>query len=538
MKLTDLWSSKGEPPASMSEISLEEFDQKYDLVELVDSSGAAFAIVTEKGGAKLAETDLRELGSTSASPWTSFRRSEYNPALAGLKGYEKFDVMRKSDGTVRGTLRSIKTPALAGRWFIEAAEDTDEAREQAEWVWKNLTEWMSISWMQVLTEALLMLDFGNFMFEDVWEERYIDGKRRIVLQKLAPRHPMDVKEWKFDRNGGPSHVVMFNPFDHTLAEDIVIEINKLLVFSFDREAGNIEGISVLRSAYKHWYFKESLYKIDAIQKERHGIGIPVIKLPMGFKPADKVAAENLGRNIRTNERAHIVLPPGWEVSMLKLEGNPVDALKSVEHHNAAIRENILVNFIGEHARNEDLVMFYKASRFVADIVAETFNLYLIPKMVAPNFGVQECYPKLKVRRIGEVADWRTLSFAVRNFIGAGVIIPDDELEANIRDELDLPIADPSTARLIATPQNPYDDEEGDEEEEDEDAVDDRVGEGDSETHNTNNPNYNRRTRGRKRGKKQNMNKNQVGLPRQTPVGKQKNAFGLPRGNAGRDGGGR
>jgi hypothetical protein len=296
---------------------------------------------------------------------------------------------------------------------------------------------------------------------------------------------------------------------------------------------------VLRSAYKHWYYKEQLYKIDAIQKERHGIGIPVIKLPMGFKPEDKTSAENLGRNIRTNERAHIVLPPNWDVFMLKLEGNPMDCLKSVEHHNAAIRENILVNFIGEHARNEDLVMFYKASRFVADIVAETVNLYLIPKMVAPNFGVQDCYPKLKVRRIGEVADWRTLSFAVRNFIGAGVIIPDAVLEANIRDELDLPAADPDSARLIATPQNPYDiNEDIDDEDSTDEDVDQRVGEGDSEDpiRNRNNPNYNRKSR-RKKGLT-NMNKNQVGLPRQTPVGRQRNTFGLPRNNAGRDGGGR
>jgi hypothetical protein len=522
--LDSLWSSKDQPPVSTKEVSLAELEANYELVDFIDEQGKQFAIVTSR-------VDTREIGSTSASPWTSFTRQEYNPALVGLKGYEIFDKMRKSDGTVRGTLRAIKTPALAGRWFIEAADDTDEQRDIADFVWKNLTEWMSISFIQVLTESLLMLDFGNFMFEPVWDERTIDGKRRIVLSKLAPRHPMDVKQWKFDHNGGPMGVEMFNPFDTSLSDDVFIPIDKLLVFSFDREAGNIEGISVLRSAYKHWYFKESLYKIDAIQKERHGIGIPVIKLPLGFKDADKTAAENLGRNIRTNERAHIVLPPGWDIMMLKLEGNPVDALDSVEHHNAAIRENILVNFIGEGARDEDLVMFYKASRFVADIVAETFNLYLIPKIVAPNFGVQDCYPKLKVRRIGESADWRTLSFALRNLIGAGVIQPDDVLEANMREQMDLPMADPSTTREIATPQNPYDDEfdnedDGKPDKESPSSEDDPI-------HNTNNPNYNRNKR-RVRARKQNMNKNQVGLPRQTTLKNARNSFGLPRGNGGRD----
>src|SRR6202000_3063401 len=115
-----------------------------------------------------------------------------------------------------------------------------------------------------------------------------------------------------------------------------IPINKLLVFSFDKEAGNIEGISLLRSAYKHWYYKDTLYKIDAIQKERHGIGVPVIQMPPGWKKADKDLAEKIGRNLRTNEKAHIVLPPMWNILFAKLEGQPVDCLPSIEHHNQMI----------------------------------------------------------------------------------------------------------------------------------------------------------------------------------------------------------
>jgi hypothetical protein len=223
--------------------------------------------------------------------------------------------------------------------------------------------------------------------------------------------------------------------------------------------------------------------------------------------------------------------------MLKLEGQPVDPMDSIDHHNDAIRENILTNFIAQGAREEDLVMFMKAARFIADLVAEDFSLYLIPKMVKYNWPFEEYMPKLRVRRVGEAADWRTISFAIRNLIGAGVIIPDKPLEANLREEMDLPEIDESTARLIATPQNPYDinDEPLD-------------GSGDSgggapgapnDIHNNQNPNYNRGDRAnrnlqrkKRRGVKQSGAR--VGLPRQTPPGQQRNAFGLPRGNAGTD----
>jgi hypothetical protein len=311
---------------------------------------------------------------------------------------------------------------------------------------------MSISWSQLLQEALLMCEFGYYMFEKVWENRMIEGRMRTVLKKLGPRHPMDVKEWTYDANGGPASVTLW-PTTNPFMNDVTIQIKKMLVFTFDKEAGNIEGMSLLRTPYKHWYYKEQLYKIDAIQKERHGIGIPMITLPPGFSSEDRALAEQMGRNLRTNERAHIVLPPMWELIMLKLEGQPVDALKSIEHHDLQIEKSILAAFLSQSgSKDVDLDLFLKATRFIADIVCQTFNDYLIKELVDYNFAGVKKYPHLRARRIGESADWRTLSFAIRNFVGAGIIQPDDVLEKNIREEMDLPALDEATIRKTETPQ--------------------------------------------------------------------------------------
>jgi hypothetical protein len=102
----------------------------------------------------------------------------------------------------------------------------------------------------------------------------------------------------------------------------------------------------------------------------------------------------------------------------------------------------------------------------------------------------------------------------------------------------LPAADPSSARLIATPQNPYDiNEDFDDEDEDDDSTkdaDQRVGEGSSdETHNKNNPNYNRKSRRRKLGKKTSPT-NLAGLPRQATLNKTQASYGVPKRSAGRD----
>jgi hypothetical protein len=152
-----------------------------------------------------------------------------------------------------------------------------------------------------------------------------------------------------------------------------------------------------------------------------------------------------------------VLPPAWEIIFAKLEGQPVNALESAEHHDKQIEKNILAPFLdtASTTKEEDQAMFLKGTRFIADIVIDTINRYAIPQLVDYNWArVGSGYPKLRARRIGEQADWRTMSFAVRNYVGAGIIEPDDELEKAIRDEMALPPKDPETTRITKTPQNP------------------------------------------------------------------------------------
>jgi hypothetical protein len=399
--------------------------------------------------------DMREIGFTGTSIWYNLMRQDYNPELRGQQGLRMYDQMRRNDAMVRSTLRLAKTPVMAARWFVQPSSMSTKDVKIGSYVESNLMKWMTISWQQVLIEALLQLDFGYYMFEKVFDF-HPSGNGKIIWKKLAPRHPMDVLEWEYDPHGGPAGGWFYDPDN---AEGDFIPIKKLLVFSNDKEAGNVEGISLLRSAYKHWYFKDNLYKIDAIQKERHGIGIPIIKLPLGFNNNDKTVANDLGANLRTNEKAHVVLPPNWEIEFAELKGQPTDAIASINHHNEQIGINILAPFLtnsGAGQSENTQEMFYKATRHVAESIRDIFNKHAIPELVDYNWKNidPDDYPTLRVRRIGDAIDWRAVSFAIRNFIGAGVLVPDATLEDYIRDEMDLPGVDVATARVQAMPQAP------------------------------------------------------------------------------------
>jgi hypothetical protein len=357
--------------------------------------------------------------------------------------------MVRNDGTVRGSLLQLKSPITSARWFVEPATDSVRDKNVAEFVEKNLFEGLSTSWPMLLNDVLLMANYGHMVLEKVFTQNHPLFPGKTAWQKLAPRHPLDIMEWGYDGNGGPDYIKMYAMGPHG-EEPPKIPISKLLIFSIDAEAGDLNGTSVLRSAYKHWYYKENLYKIDAIQKERHGIGIPVIQLPPGFSEADRRAAEDLGRNLRTNDRAHVVLPPNWILEFAKLQGQPVDALKSIDHHDREIRRNILMP---DDPKADQQAPFLKATRYLADTVAAIFNSHAIPQLVELNYSRVKP-PKLRVRRIGEWDDLRTLTFSLRNLVGSGIIVPDLPLENAMRREFDLPPVDPSTSRVMATPQAP------------------------------------------------------------------------------------
>lgn len=407
-----------------------------------DPVHGSYIVLAERDPKLSTDTAFREMGYSSPSPWTSWTRAERVPELRDQIGIRTYYDMKRADGTVRGALRLVKTPVMAARWFVEPASESTLDVSIAEFVEKNLFETLSTPWYRVLEDALLMCEYGYMPLEKVYDLD-IDGK--IVLKKLAPRHPLDILEWDYDSQGGPNAIVM-NATEANGFERITIPIEKLVVFVLEQEAGDMRGISLLRSAYKHYYYKDTLYKIDAIQKERHGIGVPVIILPLGFSDQDKQIAEDLGRNLRTNERAHVVLPMNWQLTFAKLEGQPVDCLPSIAHHNDQIMANILAPFYKDPSATEDSMnMFYKATRYIASTIAETFNRYVIKQLVDFNYSRGK-YPVLRARRIGENNDLRTWSFAFRNLVGSNAIIPDEPLEKFLRTELDLPMPDPKTAR--------------------------------------------------------------------------------------------
>jgi hypothetical protein len=464
--LTDL------PPADKVVGGGETADGVPFLVRASDGSTVELATGTKpRTAAKADASSFRELGSASPSPFTSALRQDANRDLAGQKGIAKYREMKRTSAAIRSSLRMVKTPIESARWDVLPGADTPIAKKQADFVREVLFNSLDVTWAQTLADILTMLEYGWSILHKVYIKEVGTGNgARIVLAKLAPRHPLDVEHVQYDAFGSPEAVWFYpagayemrtdggiSPIGNAGNANIDVPMARLVVFTLDGEAGDIQGTSLLRSAYGHWMIQNALMRIDAIQKERHSLGIPVITLPPGAKDTDLALAEEIGRNLRANERAHVVLPdPNWNLEWAKLSGQPVDPRDSLEWHTNQIKANVL--WTGESDNEYDL--FMKSVRYIADRVADTINKWVVRELIDFNWATTKpgTYPRVTARWIGEFEDNRTRSFAIRNLVGADLITPDEVLEAQLRRELDLPMADLATRRVVEAPQNPNDPE--------------------------------------------------------------------------------
>jgi phage gp29-like protein len=365
-----------------------------------------------------------------------------------------YDEMANSDAAVDISLRAAKMPVMGADYFVEPFDATPEAVEIAEFVGYNLLEGTQAPFLNVLEDILRMYEHGFSIIEEVYEEREWAPKRQgsnrrtyVMLRKLAPRPTPTIKEIIYDDNGGPVEVVQNATQADNKPKEVRWDIEKSIIFTFNRKGGNLEGKSLLRTAYRPWYFKSNLYNIDGIQKERHGMGFPVIDLPAGYKDADKEAALELVRNIRTNENGGAVLPPGWTLKFLELPGQPVNIMESIEHHNGSILLNTMTQFLllglegtggGRATSGSHQDMFNKSLRYVANQICDTINLYCVPYLVGYNFQTDK-FPKLRARNLGETKDLQQWASAIANLMAQKALNYTPELEMWVRKIIDAPL---------------------------------------------------------------------------------------------------
>ena len=128
-----------------------------------------------------------------------------------------------------------------------------------------------------------------------------------------------------------------------------------MLFRTRSRKDNPEGRSILRNAYRSWYFKRRIQEIEGIGIERDLAGLPVIHAPEGIDIWDetmedytriRAGMESMVKSIRRDEMEGVVLPHGFELELLSTGGTrQFDTNAIIERYDTRIAMTVLADFI-------------------------------------------------------------------------------------------------------------------------------------------------------------------------------------------------
>ena len=426
----------------------------------------------------MARPDLNELGSTGLRRSGGTVYEEFLSSLRGIRGARVYREMADNDPTIGSMLFAIEKVITRLEWRVDPYSDdsadgdiSEQDKEVAAFIESCLHD-MSDSWDQTLSQMLSMLIFGFSYHEIVYKVRggdnrdpkrkskFDDGK--IGWRKLPIRAQETLFRWDIDDDGGIQAMIQVDPSQggiHT------IPIEKALLFRTTTQKNNPEGRSILRNAYRPWFFKRRIEEIEAIGIERDLAGLPVAFIPPEYLSStatpDQLAVlsaiTTIVQNVKRNEQEGIIFPTMYDeqghkmfdLQLLSSGGSrQFDTDKIIQRYDQRMAMSILSDFIllghdrvGSYALGSSKMdLWSMAVDSIAKNIAEVFNQYAIPRLLKLNGMDISRPPYLTYGEVSHV-DLTEISDFVTKLAQAGVLMPDPKLEDYLRDLAGLPPAE-------------------------------------------------------------------------------------------------
>lgn len=433
-----------------------------------------------KGGDGIARTrkdglttfDTTVIGQTGLNHASGFLNEELLIDLRGPRGRKVFQEMADNCPVVGSLIFAMQALFRSVEWTVQAKTDDAKGEEGAKFV-EEIFDDMDKPMDGVMTEIVTMFVFGFAPLEILYKRRvgpdeasptakskFKDNK--IGIRALPMRAQPTIYRWEIDDATGEIKGMWQQPISGHL---LFIPIEKLLLFRTTDARNNPEGRSILRNAYRPWYFKKRIEEIEAIGVERDLAGLPVARIPSEYmdaqaSPEDKAIYQaylSMVRGIKRDRNEGIVLPSDtdaqgklkFDLTLLSTAGSrATDTSKILDRYDRQIAMSALADFIflgqgavGSFALSSDkTALFGQALGAFLKAVAGVLNRVLLPKLWQVNAMDPETMPTFHFEDV-ENADLAALSGFVSTLAGAGApMFPDRDLENHLRDRAGLPPA--------------------------------------------------------------------------------------------------
>lgn len=403
---------------------------------------------------------LLEYGSSGLNRWGGNVGEEFLPQLKWPHAAKVYKEMSDNDPVIGAVMYMIEQITRKATWSVEPASKSKIDLEAAEFLEQCMND-MSCSWADTISEILSYFIYGWSYHEIVYKYRRGPKERdprlrskysdnRIGWRKIPIRSQHTLYGWLFDTDGGIKAMQQQAAPDYKVR---TIPLKKGLLFRTKIARDNPEGRSLLRNAYRPWYFKKRIEEIEGIGIERDLAGLPTLIPPEGvdlWNPNDPNAkimaakAESIVRNVRRDRQEGIVIPNGWDFKLVNTGGSrQFDTNAIINRYDQRIAITLLADIVmmGGDKVGSFALAEVKQSLLSSSLEAQTqnicdiFNKYAVPKLFNFNdFGVEE-YPKIRCSEI-EAPSLKDLGDYFRN---TGMKLDDDyELYSFLRQVASMP----------------------------------------------------------------------------------------------------
>ena len=413
--------------------------------------------------------DFGEIGTSGLRRSGGYINEEFLAQLQGVKGFKVYREMRDNDPVVGAMLYAIDKVITRLEWHVEGEDE-----RTATFVQECIDD-MSDSWDATLQNILSMLVYGWSFHEIVYKirrgptgeakthSRYNDN--RIGWRKWPVRAQETLDEWMLDSKGGIHGMEQMDPSSGSQGLT-KIPIEKALLFRTSTNRNNPEGYSLLRNAYRPWFYKRRIEEIEAIGIERDLAGLPMAYVPPEFlsttaSPQQKAvlaAITQIVQNVKRNEQEGIVFPSAYDeagnrifdLHLLSASGaRQFDTGAVIQRYDHRIAMSLLSDFlllgsdrVGSFALGTAKVdLWTLAVDSIAKSIAQVVNQYAIPRLLKLNAMRVDRLPVLTYGQVSSVELIEVADF-VSKLANAGVLLPDRDLESHLRALADLPDRDP------------------------------------------------------------------------------------------------
>ncbi len=414
-----------------------------------------------------------EIGSSGLATYGGRVRDELHRKLQGDRAVKTFREMTDNDPTIGALLFGIETTLRKVGWRMEPNEHAeelgleDEAQELADWFESALND-MSAPWDQTVSGILSFLPFGWSFLELVYKKREgesSDGRFRSAYddglwgwRKWALRAQESLARWEFADDGS---IEAFVQQQASGGVPVPIPIERGLLFRTTSARGNPEGRSILRNAYRPWYFKKRIEEVEGVGVERDLAGLPVAGVPPEYLDEHATAEQKavldhvkrVVRDIKRDEQEGVIWPLEydeeghelWKLSLLSTGGRrQFDTGAIVARYDQRIAMTVLADFIllgqtsvGSRALADPKIeLFQAALEAYADEICAVANTYAIPRLARFNGFDMRILPSLGYETL-EKPDLEAIGKFLDSLTGGGVVI-DRPLEEYLREKAGFP----------------------------------------------------------------------------------------------------